>query len=149
MPKAKWILPVLVAAGLIGSLDMGFNYQSTASRNFGAHATNHACAGYPRMAGLTSLQTIRITGNGEFTSFNGVVSGSGQASDPFIIANWSINAATWGEGACINIADTTAYFIIKNCFLNDTSNGYYEDAGVYLDNVVNGVVENNTCSFAN
>ncbi len=70
---------------------------------------------------------IVIIGNGNFTSKNGVTSGSGLPDNPYIIENWVINAslATLGvriiwfgnfaiHSPGILIANTTAYFVIRN-----------------------------------
>jgi parallel beta-helix repeat protein len=76
---------------------------------------------------------IWVYGNDGFTSANGVVAGSGTVNDPYVIANWNINAKnTYG----IEIAYTTAYFIIRNCYVHD-------GGGILFVNVKNGTVENN------
>jgi parallel beta-helix repeat protein len=93
---------------------------------------------------LSAHSPIYISGNSEFTTANGVVSGSGSQSNPYIIENWSINASSsYG----IRIYSTTAYFIIRNCFIYY---GNYSNYGIYLYNVKNGKVENNrirTCDY--
>ncbi|MEM3040044.1 MAG: hypothetical protein QXO54_04490, partial [Candidatus Methanomethylicaceae archaeon] len=76
---------------------------------------------------------ITIVGNDQFTPENGVVSGSGTPSDPYIIENWTIDAQN-GNG--ISIFHTDAYFIIRNCTI---FNGVY---GIYMLNVTNGRIEN-------
>ena len=63
----------------------------------------------------TSHSPIIIMGNSEFTYSNGVVSGSGTSTDPFVIEGWDIT----GGGAFssgIVIAGTTAFFVIKNVY---------------------------------
>lgn len=90
---------------------------------------------------------IRINNNADFTSQNGVVSGSGTQSDPYVISDLDIDAH--GEGDAIYIGNTTAYFIIKNSYLHNASpisDPYYGGIGIELYNVTNGVIENNTCS---
>lgn len=79
---------------------------------------------------------IKIDNNDDFTSENGVVSGTGEANDPFIIENWEINGR--GYAYCIYIENTTAYFEIRHCYLhNSTING------LILFNVSNGnIIEN-------
>jgi parallel beta-helix repeat protein len=82
---------------------------------------------------------IYINGNTQFTSANGVTSGSGTASDPYIIENWVISASS-ANG--IDIENTTAYFVIRNGLIENGGGSYY---GIKLDKVVNGRVENCTC----
>ena len=82
---------------------------------------------------------IYINGNDNFTSANGVTSGSGTVDDPYIIENWTIDASvTHG----IWIEDTSAYFVIRNCLVENGGGNYH---GIYLNNVINGRIDNNTC----
>lgn len=80
----------------------------------------------------TPRAPILITANHEFTSLNGVVSGSGHQLNPYIIEGYEIDALG-GNG--IEIRDTNAYFIIRDCYVH---NGTY---GVLLDTVSNGRIE--------
>ena len=57
-----------------------------------------------------------IDGNSDFTTTNGVVSGSGTSYDPYIIEKWSINAS---QECGISISGTNAHFIIRNCYIYD------------------------------
>lgn len=83
---------------------------------------------------------ILIHSNNQFTSANGVVSGSGTQSDPYIIESWAINASS-ANG--IDIENTTAYFVIRNCQIENSESGI---AGIVLINVINGTLDNNTSS---
>ncbi len=96
--------------------------------------------------------SILITGNNNFIPANGVSGGDGSASNPHIIENWAIDAS---DGNGISIRDTTAYFVIRNCLIE---NGYslrfhfkegMYSSGIYLKNVVNGILNNNICSNNN
>lgn len=93
----------------------------------------------------TAHGPIQIVGNSGFTGANGVVSGNGTASNPYIISNWAINASH-GDG--ISISDTDAHFIVRNCYVHDGWFGtfmiYYY--GIVLSNCVNGTLENNKCT---
>lgn len=107
---------------------------------------------------LVPHDPIYIHGNGDFTPDNGITKGSGTANDPFIIEGWDICASLKEDG--IRIDDTTAYFIIRNCYihyingiiasyLNPRKMLYpiYEDTkpypmGIFLNNVTNGGIEN-------
>ncbi|MBA7598034.1 hypothetical protein ES703_05043 [subsurface metagenome] len=91
--------------------------------------------------GLTPHAPIYIISNDNFIPANGVVGGSGTENDPYIIENYSINAENV-EG--IDIRNTTDYFIIRNCLVENGVDNYN---GIHLENVVNGRVE--SCIFRN
>jgi parallel beta-helix repeat protein len=83
---------------------------------------------------------ISINGNGDFTIANGVASGSGMASDPYIISDWDINASS-SNG--ISIESTDSHFIIRNCYVHGGSSDWI---GIYLYGCRNGTLENNDFS---
>jgi parallel beta-helix repeat protein len=85
-------------------------------------------------SGLTPREPILIDGNESFTAANGVTSGSGTENDPYIIENWDIRAE---NGSGIEIRNTTAHFIIRNCYVHD---GWH---GIWFYNVINGKIDNN------
>ena len=85
----------------------------------------------------TSRTPIGIYSNAGFTAANGVVAGFGTESDPYVIENWDISAST---ATGIETQNTTAYFIIRNCYVHD--GGDYHD-GISFYNVTNGVLDNN------
>jgi len=86
--------------------------------------------------------SIYIVGDENFIPAKGVNGGgNGTASSPYIIENWAIDAST-AHG--IWIKNTAAYFIIRNCLIENGGDIYY---GIYLENVVNGRVE--SCIFRN
>jgi parallel beta-helix repeat protein len=76
---------------------------------------------------------IQITDDSGFTPANGVTGGSGTAADPFVIQGWSIASTAWVY--CIDIANTHAYFVIRDCLLTKGQ------AGVSLMNVAHGTVQ--------
>jgi parallel beta-helix repeat protein len=80
-------------------------------------------------------------GNANFTSANGVVSGNGTETDPYIIKDYDINAAT-ADG--IEIRDTDAYFVIRNVNIH-TGKATGND-GIALYDVSNGTVRDSTLS---
>jgi len=88
----------------------------------------------------TSHATISIGGNQQFTNASGVVWGSGTVADPYIIEGWDINASSAGG---IRIDNTSAYFIVRDCYVHDGGSSYY---GIYLSSVSNSILSNNTCS---
>jgi len=91
-------------------------------------------------SGLTHHDPIFINSNGDFTSANGITSGSGTQADPYIIENWVINASS-ANG--IQIQNTIKYFVIRNCLIENGSPGDY--SGIFLASVSNGKIENNIC----
>lgn len=75
--------------------------------------------------------------------------GAGTWSDPYIIENVFIDGQNTTD--CINIRNSNVYFIIRNCTLINAAKGDFglEYAGLKLQNVGNGTLFNNTCSFNN
>ncbi|MEM2583428.1 MAG: right-handed parallel beta-helix repeat-containing protein [Candidatus Thermoplasmatota archaeon] len=94
-----------------------------------------------RSNGLTPHAPIQISGNAQFTPQNGVVGGSGTASDPYIIEGWDIDIST-GSYHGISISNTNAYFVIRNCSIHGGYNAY--NNGISFYNVRNGKIENCT-----
>jgi len=93
----------------------------------------------------TEHEPIKIDSNSEFNPLHGVVSGSGTVDDPYIISGWKIDGHNSSKNA-IYIGNTTAYFIIENCYLYNTSEVtsiYNRGAGVYLYKVIHGIVRSN------
>ncbi|MCX8174566.1 MAG: right-handed parallel beta-helix repeat-containing protein, partial [Thermoplasmata archaeon] len=91
---------------------------------------------------------IHITSDADFANQAATEgwAGNGSQGNPYIIENYEING-NWGSH-CIWIENTSVYFIIRNCNLwNATSSGSKPyGAGIALDNVQNGVVDNNKCN---
>jgi parallel beta-helix repeat protein len=85
---------------------------------------------------MSTHNTILIDGNANFTPVNGVTFGSGTENNPYIIEGWDINAST-ANG--IEIRNTTAYFVIRNCYIHDGRENY---DGVHFRDVSNGTIEN-------
>ncbi|MCG2826452.1 MAG: right-handed parallel beta-helix repeat-containing protein [Thermoplasmatales archaeon] len=87
---------------------------------------------------LISHDPISIDGNDDFiVGQNGVVSGSGNEGDPYIIENWDINASS-GHG--IWISNTDVYFIIRNCVIHDGESNYHES--IHFDSLQHGTIYN-------
>jgi parallel beta-helix repeat protein len=85
--------------------------------------------------GLLSHGPILINGDAGFTSANGVTSGSGTVVDLYVIDGWDINASS-ANG--IEIRNTTAYFVIRNCYVHNGGS-----RGIWFFNVKNGKIDNN------
>ncbi len=77
---------------------------------------------------------IEIGGDGNFTAENGVVSGSGTASDPFVIGGWEINAS---QQTGVHIMDTTAHFTLRNVFVHGGGDAY---GGIVLESCSNASI---------
>lgn len=103
-------------------------------------AKNVYCEGPLSDEAIASVYTphspIYINRNGDFTVANGVTSGSGTPSDPYIIEGWEIDAS---GGYGIKIFNTSEHFIIREVYIHS---GGVEEHGIYLHNVKNGRVEN-------
>jgi len=91
----------------------------------------------------TAHDPIIIASNADFNGANGVTSGTGTISDPYIIDDWSISAGT-ANG--ISISDTSAYYVIANVSISHDTYNYNNYNGINLDNAPNGRVENSTIS---
>ena len=90
-------------------------------------------------------EPINITSDSEFTSANGVIGGSGIEQDPYIIANWNIDAG--GNRYGILIENTQKYFKIENCTVFNS--GESSHPVIKLFNISNGFLFKNNCSNNN
>ncbi len=96
-------------------------------------------------SGGSHVPTI-IDGNNQFTSGNGVSTGTGTQWNPYIIegwnihvpANWNIDPRLW-DG--IRVQNTTAYFVIRNVHIDFENAGVCGGNAVVLQNVTNARVE--------
>ncbi|MEE9115994.1 MAG: right-handed parallel beta-helix repeat-containing protein, partial [Thermoplasmata archaeon] len=97
---------------------------------------------FPSVAGdLSPHSPILIDGDGNFTVGNGVTSGNGTSTNPYVIENWDINAST-ADG--IVIRNTTAHFVMRNVSLHSGSPGH---KGLFIMNVTNGTIHNVTAVY--
>ena len=81
----------------------------------------------PARISVTPHSPIFITASNEFTIDNGVRSGDGTSSNPYIISDWAIDV-TGAPG--IYIIGTSDYFVIRNVTINST--GQAGDGIVFL-----------------
>ncbi len=72
-------------------------------------------------------------------------SGSGTWKDPYIIENVLMDCN--GSETGIYIRNSDVYFILKNCTVFNAGEGYYYGDGIRLENVRNGALLENNCSF--
>ena len=102
-----------------------------------------------RAASYLPHSPITIDGNGNFTFANGVTSGTGTRSDPYIIQGWDINASglpccyAWGNAGLL-VQNTNASFIIRDVYVHS---GLPLSLGINLLRVSNSFVENSVASF--
>lgn len=81
---------------------------------------------------------INIVGDIGFTLANGVTSGTGVSSDPYMITGYEIDAS---PGHAISITGTRAYFEVSGCYLHNGTGNAWD--GIILNNVENGTVRGN------
>ncbi len=84
---------------------------------------------------------IIIEGNDDFTHENGVIAGNGTKENPYIIEGWEINAS--GEWHGIVIKNTTAYVIIRNCYIHNAG------CAILIKNASNIIIQNLITEFNN
>ncbi len=87
------------------------------------------------VSAYTPHAPIEIEGNENFTTANGVTSGSGTPMDPYVIEGWEINASK-ADG--IRIDRTDAYFIIRDVYVH-SGGGDFDGISFYI--VRNGRIE--------
>jgi len=108
----------------------------------------------PQGAFLSQHNPILIVVNDDFTAKNGVIGGDGTADNPYIIANWNIKMRIIDilkDTDGMSIKDTTAFFVIKNCYIHFIDGMLshviskklhsYGSNGINLYNVSNGKIE--------
>jgi len=129
------VLMLAAIAGLIGQIG-----------NSNESLPSEIPEGIPAEIAYTTHDPIIIDGNAGFMGPNGttgITKGSGTESDPYIIEGWDINAST-ANG--IEIQNTDAHFIVRNCHVHDGQlNRPYSD-GIHLYVCANGTLDGNTCS---
>lgn len=85
-------------------------------------------------ADRTSHAAIAIASDYQFTAENGVCSGSGTFEDPYVIADWEIDAGEDAYG--IRIHGTSRPFVIRNVAVSGAAR-----AGISLSYVRNATIE--------
>ena len=96
----------------------------------------------PARIAYSSHAPIFINDNADFFGSNsstGISWGSGTSDDPFIIEGWGINSTGFLVGMIIG--NTTAYFIVRDCFVHDAT-----QLDMLVDNVTNGSFLRDKCT---
>ncbi len=84
---------------------------------------------------------IHIDNNWTAAKTAGICTGNGTYSEPYVIEDLVISGG--GTGSCILIENSINYFKIENCTVYNPGG-----RGFKLDNVDNGQLINNNCSYA-
>ncbi len=96
------------------------------------------------MADYTFHDPIRIDNDTELA--NKADYGDGTETNPYVIEGYEIDGDP--EGYCIYVGNTTAHFVVRNCYLHHASSNfqkpYINACGLHLHNTQNGTLENNT-----
>lgn len=98
----------------------------------------------------TSHNPIRIDNNTDFANQASLEgwNGNGTEGDPYIIEGYEIDGG--GYGYCVYIGNTTDYFVVRNCYLYNSSENYdwpySANTGFHLYYVKNGTLENSELS---
>jgi parallel beta-helix repeat protein len=87
---------------------------------------------------LTPHGSIRIVGDAGFTSANGVSSGNGSESDPYIVEDLIVSSS---DSPNILIRNTQSHLVIRNVVITNESGAR---RGIELENVANVTIENVT-----
>jgi len=126
----KLIEIVFFSCLLVSSFYIGFNFS-------GKNLILGLEPGSPKSS-TTQRALIFINSDADFTAANGVISGNGTETSPYIIANWTIIGPY--SQPCIEIRFTSAFFIVRDCILSNGNDSY----GIRLESLQNGVLMNNT-----
>src|SRR5213593_1582157 len=96
-------------------------FSDTDSRAVTVFASGGGGVGAPPGYGLTNPSVLQAHGpiyigsDAEFTAANGVRSGTGTITDPYVISNWFIDGNLYGSSqAMIWIEGTSSYVVIEN-----------------------------------
>ncbi len=106
------------------------------------------CAGYWNLTGNPIFINGSAKGvgahNWSWAESQEWCNGSGTLNAPYVIENVTIDGLA--TGSCIDIVDSSVYFTIKNCTILNSKNSMV-CGGIRLDNVSNGKLIKNNCSF--
>ena len=83
---------------------------------------------------------IAINGNSGFNTGNGVRSGDGSPSNPYIISGWRISVLL---SDAVSVRGTTAFFVLQNV---EIDSGNLTHNGIVLTNVAHARISNSTIS---
>lgn len=105
----------------------------------------YTSADHFEIVNITPSNPFRINSDSDFATLG--LSGDGSEENPYVIQGYGINGE--GQGYCLYVGNTTAHFVVKhNYFYGASGNSaiYFRNNGLYLFNVANGTVFDNTIS---
>jgi len=143
--KGKSVIIVLITLGIVFALLPTINIYY----NFGAVNSDEGDdvinIDYTNLKSSKISGKIFIIGNIGWANAKiaGICTGNGTYSEPYVIEDLEINGT--GSGSCILIQNSDVYFRIENCTLYN-SGVNWGDAGIRLNNVKNGNLNDNNCS---
>ncbi|MHA1673382.1 MAG: hypothetical protein ACTSYI_07120, partial [Promethearchaeota archaeon] len=136
MPKSKFLitLSILLTVFLISGLDcIDISTQNHFDQHFESDHMNTPIVAEGHVP-------ILISGNADLATFISTegLNGQGTLVDPYVIEDYGINAIS-AHG--IHVQNTDDYLIIQNCTIVV---GYDLYTGIYLSNVTNAIVRDNS-----
>jgi len=158
----KRVIAVLVLVGVVAfGLTACFQENGNADENVAVADVDSQEAGNvdedeseetPVSASADSTETVNdsqrgpitILGDGEFTTENGVVGGTGTEDDPYVIAMWEIVVPS-GEYYGVRIENVTAQFVLRGLFIQNATE--MAGAGIRIGFASGGAIEG--CSISN
>lgn len=136
------ILGILFAISPLINNNFNFHWEDS---NLSSHNRDKMNSKNENLKISATSGIIIIYGNSQWVDFKnaGKCTGQGTYSDPYIIEDLEIDAE--GSGRSITIINSDVYFKIENCTVYDTLDRRWpEDSGIYLSNVANANLINNT-----
>ena len=132
------IIGILLALSALINTSLNFNLETSVESNFDTE----------KMKISTVSEKIHINGNSGWVvaKSGGIVTGNGTYSEPYVIADFVIDAG--GSGSSILIQNSNVYFKIENCTVYNSGSGFY-DGGIMLQSVSKGLIINNNASNLN
>lgn len=104
----------------------------------------------PRLPATLPSPPILVVGVGSLTVGNGIVGGSGTASDPFLVSGWEVDLTATTVGSAyaardaITVKDTSAHVLVKGNVVKGAPG-----AGILVQNAPNVRVESNVVLVSN
>ncbi len=134
-------ISILIIVGFVFPLLVNLRFNFSVEQNF---IENIECSALQAPIFINGSATGVNAHNWTWAEEQPWCSGSGTDIDPYVIQNLTING--FETVSCIEIRNSIAFFIIKDCTLYNSSNSF-PHAGIKLVNVNNGTLFNNNCSF--
>jgi len=133
---------------LVIILVIGLIFPLILNSNFKLYFEQNKIQEKPKVSSGYTRSFIYVTGSNWTATKNTYdwCIGSGTWNDPYIIENVTIDASSSPTGSGIIIMSSSAYFIIRNCTVYNTTGTSGLDAGIRLHDTSRGKIHNNTIS---